>query len=77
MRFIVLSAYQADKLKKATAAAENRLVARKIDAGDSAGKFALPERVMEDPAFVAFSDTLENYPIIDAEPADLWPPVEE
>ena len=73
--FIVMNATQAAKFREETAADENRLDPRLVDAGEFAGKFVLPEAVLFDPAHEARRDALRtlNIAVIDTDTA--WPPI--
>ncbi len=54
--YLLMTALQAARFRDETAQDENRLDPIQIHTGPHAGKFALPRRVMDDPAFADRQD---------------------
>ena len=73
MRIILVTPALAEALREATAGQDHRLDPRPIAAGPHAGKEALPERVLEDPAFAGQHAELALCPIAEIDPDAAWP----
>ena len=78
----IMSSQKATSLRTATAPdgeAEpgNRLEPRRIDAGEHAGKYAIPTRCLADPAFAELVDRFEGLTAVELDIAEAWPPVED
>lgn len=71
---LILDAGQAASVQEETADSENRLRPILIIGGDYAGSYALPARVLDDPAFADFHDTLVAFPQVELDPEVAWPP---
>lgn len=77
MMMIVMTPDEAMTVQQATAGKSHQLAPRYIEAGEYAGQSALPARVLEDDAHKAVRSILQQYPIVDLDPADAWPVVED
>lgn len=75
--FLVMNELAAARFREATANAENRLEPRLIEGGPHAGKYALPERVKNDPAFDANDDAFALLTTVALDVDVAWPPSEE
>lgn len=75
--FFIMNELAAARFREATTGQENRLEPRRIEGGPHAGKYALPERVKNDPTFDAHDDAFAvlTTAVLDVELA--WPPSEE
>jgi hypothetical protein len=74
--FLTMTALQAARFREETAADESRLEPRLIEAGPHAGKYALPRRVLDDPAFANRQDALLMLTEVALDTDAAWPPVE-
>jgi hypothetical protein len=75
--FLLMTEQQAARFREETAADENRLEPRRVDAGPQAGKYVLPERVIYDDAFEDRRDALRMLTVVQIDVETAWPPVEE
>lgn len=75
--FLLMSATEANKLRKATEGQENRLDPIKVEAGEHKGKFALGVQNWANPAFDAFGAKFETFGITIIDTAEAWPQPEE
>ena len=75
--FLLMSQTQAARFREETAQDENRLDPRLIEAGPYKGKYALPERVMFDPAFIDRRDAFRMLSVVGFETDEAWPPETE
>ncbi len=78
MPFLLMTKTQAARFREETAGDANRLDPRAIEAGPHAGKYALPERVIFDPAFDDRRDALRMLEQASFDTDIAWPaPPEE
>lgn len=75
--FLLMTDIQAARFREETAGDENRLEPRKIMGGGHAGKYALPRRVIEDPAYAERQDALLMLTEVALDIDVAWPPVAE
>lgn len=75
--FFILAELDAAQFRQATAGQENRIEPRKIDAGPHKGKWAIPSRVQDDPAFAALKPAFAVMTEIAVDADEAWPQVEE
>ena len=75
--FLIMSPLQSARFREETAADENRLEPRLVEAGPYKGQYAIPRRVIDDPAFAARQDALLMLPeaVIDTDVAFPQPEV--
>lgn len=73
--FLIMTPLQAARFREETAGDENRLEPRLIDAGPQAGKYALPRRVIDDPAYAVRQDALLMLTEVALDIDAAWPPV--
>ena len=73
MLFILLDAAQADIVRGPTVDG-SALDPQEAMAGDHAGKFLLPARVIADPDHAEHKDFLSGLPQAEIIPSDAWPP---
>lgn len=72
--FLIMNTLQAARFREETAGDENRLEPREILAGPNAGKFALPRRVLDDPAYAERQDALLMLSEVVLDTDVAWPP---
>lgn len=75
--FLTMSEAEAARLREATIGAAERLNPRRIEAGRHAGRYALPRRVIFDPAFVQHRDAFALMDEVALDVAAAWPPVDD
>jgi hypothetical protein len=75
--FLLMSQQQAARFREETAADDNKLDPRLIDAGPYAGWYALPRRVMDDPAHATRHDAFLMLQEVDFDTDEAWPPSPE
>jgi hypothetical protein len=75
--FLMMSEQQAARFREETAADENRLEPRRVEAGPSAGKYVLPERVQFDDAFIERRDALRMLETKQLDTELAWPQAPE
>lgn len=74
--FLIMSSIQAARFREETAGDDNRLEPRLIEAGPQAGKYALPRRVLDDPAHAGRQDALLMLSEVALDVETAWPPQE-
>lgn len=74
MRFLILNDLEADEIRKA---ARGLLEPRRVDAGEHAGAYVLPARVLKDPDHQDIVLALELLPQAEIDAAAAWPPKED
>lgn len=77
LSFFSMSALKAADLLAATQGRENTLEPRRVEAGPGAGKWVIPSKVEDDPAF---ADLAPVFAVLDRVGLDTdvaWPPEEE
>lgn len=75
--FLIMSPLQAARFREETAGDENQLDPRLINGGLYAGKYALPRRVIDDPAFADRQDALLMLTEVAMDTDAAWPPEDE
>lgn len=75
--FLVMDTLQAARLRELTQNSVHKLDALLIDAGVHKGKWALPKRIMLDPAYEMHYDAFSLLTEVAFDPEVAWPPVEE
>lgn len=75
--FLIMDTLQAARFREETASDENKLEPREIIGGPKAGKWALPRRVMEDPAFEDRQDMFLMLDEVALDTDEAWPPEPE
>lgn len=74
--FLILTPIQAARFREETAGDENQLDPRLIAGGPQIGKYALPRRVIDDPAFAERQDALLMLPEVAMDVELAWPPTD-
>lgn len=74
--FLIMSPQQAARFREETAGDENQLNPRLINGGPQVGKYALPRRVIDDPAFAERQDALLMLTEVAMDTDLAWPPEE-
>ena len=77
MQCFIISGQKAAALRTATAGRDERIDPRRIEAGEFAGKYAVPTRCFSDKAFERIKDRFEGLVIADLVIEEAWPPVAE
>jgi hypothetical protein len=77
MPFLVMNTMQAANFRAETASLPNRLDPRLVDAGFHAGKYALPKRVLFDPAHLDKRTALLMLTEVAMDIETAWPPLPE
>lgn len=81
--FFIMSPQKASSLRTATtpdadlAEPGHALDPRRIEAGEHAGKYAVPTRCLGDRAFERLADRFEGLVVAELEISEAWPPAEE
>lgn len=75
--FFVMTDIQAARLRELTQNQPNRLDPRLIEGGPHKGKYALPKRIAQDPAFTAHYDAFALLTEVAMDVEIAWPPGEE
>lgn len=77
MRFMVMSAEQADEITQASAGRDYNLRPRLVDAGSQAGRYALLSKLKVDDRYSDFWPMMAAYEEMDLDTDEMWPPEPE
>lgn len=75
--YLLNTAENAADIREITAADENRLDPIEVRAGPHKGKFALPKRIIFDPAFEGRRDALRMWQDVQLDVDEAFPPAPE